>query len=210
MLSFRTLALVCFIVVSLFAAKPPKEMILTTPAGMTIVLHEDSTWTFQNGVKKEIEKDFTVPIDNGKIIMISTAGTWAYVTSEIKDERELVPSDSVTSKGHAVSRDVAVATAQAQKQALDQAIERMRIALKNMKIDQKKLADCVKRVEKQVDKTENFKKETGWEVSIAIKIDRGGIFAVAECAEKTPAAAPVKKTEEKKAEEKKPEEKKQP
>jgi hypothetical protein len=91
-----------------------------------------------------------------------------------------------------VNRDVAVATAQAQKQALDQAVARMKIALKNMKIDPAKIADCIKRVEKQVDKNDNFKKDIGWEVSVSMKLDRGSIFAVAECAEKT-APAPAKK-----------------
>jgi hypothetical protein len=169
-----------------------KDMILSTPDGLNIVLHDDSTWVFQNGQRNDLEKDFTVPVSNGKIVLISASGTWGFVNSEIKDERELVPSDSVTGKGHAANRDIAVATAQAQKQAFDQVVARMKIALKNMKIDQTKLSDCVRRVEKNIDKNDNFKKDIGWEVSVSMKLDRGSIFAVAECAEKK--AKPVDTT----------------
>ena len=170
-----------------------KDMVLSTPDGMNIVLHDDSTWVFQNGKRNEIEKDFTVPVSDSKIVLISSGGTWEFVSSEIKDERELVPADSVTGKGHAVNKDLAVATAQAQKQALDQVTARMKIALKNLKIDQTKLADCVKRVEKTVDKNDNFKKDVGWDVAVSMKLDRGSLFAVADCAQKVKTAdAPAK------------------
>jgi hypothetical protein len=167
------------------SAKPPvpKDMILTTADGkMDILLKEDSTWVIQRGGSGEIEEDFTVPVSGGKIVLISTDGTWGYVSKEIKKEREIIPADSVTARGHAVNSDVAVANALAEKEALSQAVARMKITLKNVKIDQKQLAGCVKRVEKDVDKKEEFKKGVGWEVTIRMKLDRGSILAVADCA----------------------------
>jgi hypothetical protein len=60
----------------------------------------------------------------------------------------------------------------------------MKIALGKLKIDAAKLPDCVKRVEKDVSKKEDFKQGSGWDVSVRIFLDRGSILAVAECAMK--------------------------
>ena len=161
-----------------------KDMVLTTLQGEEIILKDDNTWVYKDGKRNDLEKDFTVPVSGGKIVLVMADGSWGYTKEEIIDERVLIPSDSVTSHATSTSMDVAVATNKAQKQALDQLIARMRVALKKIKIDQTKFADCVKRVEKDVDKTEDFKKGVGWTVSIAIKCDRGSILAVADCAMK--------------------------
>lgn len=161
-----------------------KDMILTTLDNQKILLREDNTWVFQDGKKREIEKDFTVPVSGGKVVLVSADGTWGYVEKEIPDERVLIPAESVTGKGHSLHSDVAVATAQAQKQALSEATSRMKNALKKMPVDQKKIPDCVKRVEKDIDKKEDFIKGKGWDVTIVIKLDRGSILAVADCASK--------------------------
>jgi hypothetical protein len=161
-----------------------KDMVLTTLQGEEIILKEDNTWVFKDGKRNDLESDFTVPVSGGKIVLIMADGSWGYTKEEIIDERVLIPADSVTGRATATSTDVAVATNKAQKQALDQVIARMRVALKKVKIDQTKFVDCVKRVEKDVDKTEDFKKGAGWTVSIAIKCDRGSILAVADCAMK--------------------------
>jgi hypothetical protein len=166
------------------AKQPPKDLILTTLDGVDVVLHADNTWEIQGGKNVDFEKDFTVPVPGGKIVLIVMDGTWSYVDKEIQDENDLIPTQSVSGAGHAVHMDYAVATAQAQKQALTQVGTRMRTALKNMKIDLKKIDDCIKRVEKDVDKKEEFKKGTGWDVSITMALDRGSILAVADCAMK--------------------------
>ncbi len=148
------------------------------------MLKDDNTWVYENGKPSEIEKDFTVPVSNGKIILIGTDGTWGYVEKEIKDEEKLIKTDSVVGTGHSVNRDINAATADAQKQALRQAVSKMKNALHQLEIDDSKLEDCVKRVEKQVDKKEDFKQGTGWDVNIRMVLDKGSIFAVADCAKK--------------------------
>jgi hypothetical protein len=169
---------------SLAAKRPPNDLILTTLDGIDIVLHADNTWEVQSGKNVEFEKDFTVPVAGGKIVLISLDGTWSYVDKEMQDENDLIPTQSISGAGHAVHMDVAVANAQAQKQALTQVSTRMRTALKKVKIDLKKLDDCIRRVEKEVDKKEEFKKGVGWDVSISMVLDRGSILAVADCAMK--------------------------
>jgi hypothetical protein len=161
-----------------------KDMILTTLQGEEIVLKEDNTWVYKNGKRNELEENFTVPVSGGKIVLIAADGSWGYVDKEIIPERVLIPADSVTGKATVTSVDVAVATNKAQKQAMDQVIARMRVALKKVKLDQTKFVDCVKRAEKDVDKKEDFKKGAGWTVSISIKCDRGSILAIADCAMK--------------------------
>jgi len=181
---------------SLFA----KEMVLTTLEGEKIVLHDDNTWALQNGKRADFDKDFTVPVANGKVVLIATDGTWGYVEKEIKDEEKLIKVDSVTGNGHSVNRDVMAATAEAQKQALNQIMTKMKNALRQLDIAPKKLEDCVKRVEKEVDKKEDFKEKVGWDVSVKVVLDRGSIYAVADCAKKSEndtTAAPKKKSKKK-------------
>jgi hypothetical protein len=176
----KTMLLLCLASSLLYA----KDMVLTTLQGEEIILKDDNTWVYKSGKRNDLENDFTVPVSGGKIVLIAADGSWGYTKEEIIDERVLIPSDSVTAHATSTSIDVAVATNKAQKQAMDQLTARMRVALKKIKIDQAKFADCVKRVEKDVDKQEAFKKGVGWTVSIAIKCDRGSILAVADCAMK--------------------------
>jgi hypothetical protein len=161
-----------------------KDMILTTLDGQKIILHEDNTWVFQSGKKTEIEKDFTVPVTGGKIVLIATDGTWGFVEKEIVNEEELVRADSIVGNGHSLNKDVTAANAEAQKLALAQAVSKMKVALSRLKIDQPKVADCVKRVEKDVSKKEDFKQGKGWDVSVRMFLDRGSILAVADCSMK--------------------------
>jgi hypothetical protein len=177
-----------------------KDMILTTLEGVKIVLHEDNTWVLESGKRADYEKDFTVPVSGGKVVLVATDGTWGYVEKEIKDEEKLIKVDSVVGTGHSVNRDIVAATAAAQKQAMGQTMTKMKNALRQLDIVQSKLEDCVKRVEKVVDKKEDFKQAVGWDVTIRMVLDRGSIFAVADCAKKSDAdtvAAPKKKAKAK-------------
>jgi len=161
-----------------------KDMVLTTLEGTDLILKDDSTWVYKSGKPIDVKEDFTVPVDGGKFVLIAADGTWGFVKHEVKKEKELIPADTVIAKGHAVHIDLATATARAQKDALSQAVTKMTYALRNVKIDPKKLADCVKRVEKDVDKKENFNKATGWDVTVVLTLDRGSILAVADCSMK--------------------------
>jgi hypothetical protein len=159
-------------------------MVLTTLDGQKIVLHEDNTWTFQSGKRAEIDQDFTVPVNGGKIVLIATDGTWGFVEKEIVHQEEEVKADSVVGNGHSVNKDVMAANAEAQKLALAQATAKIKVALGKLKIDGTKLSDCIKRAEKDVTKKEDFKQGTGWDVSVRVFLDRGSILAVADCAMK--------------------------
>lgn len=172
---------------ALLSAAFAKEMILTTLEGTDLILKDDSTWVYKSGKPIDDEADFTVPVDAGRYVLISADGTWGFVKTPIKKEREIIPTDTVIGKGRATHIDVATATALAQKEALAQAVTKTKIALKNAAIDVKKVEECVKRVEKEVDKNEVFTKGKGWDVSIVMTLDRGSILAVAECSMKEPA-----------------------
>jgi hypothetical protein len=183
-----------------------KDMVLTTIDGQKLLLKEDNTWVLASGKAENFEKDFTVPVSGGKVVLIATDGTWGFVEKEMVNEEELIRTDSIIGNGHAINKDVMAANAEAQKQALSQVNTKMRIALSRLKIDHKLLIDCVKRVEKDVAKKEDFKSGTGWDVTLRVFLDRGSILAVAECAMKkndavtdtlNKAALPKKKTEEK-------------
>jgi hypothetical protein len=176
----KSFYIICISCCLLFA----KDMLLTTLDGIKIVLKEDNTWVLQSGKQANFEKDFTVPVSGGKIVLIATDGTWGFVEKEIVYQEELVTTDSIVGNGHSVNKDVLVANAEAQKQALSQVTAKMKNALVKIKTDPKLLADCIKRVEKDVTKKEDFKQGTGWDVTIRMFLDRGSILAVAECAMK--------------------------
>jgi hypothetical protein len=178
------------------SAKPvahAAEMELTTPDGVAIILKPDSTWSFKNNNQEGVENDFTVPVNNGKIIKISHDQTWSFVKKEIIPENKILACDSVSGKGHSINPDINTATDVAQKQAMQEISTKVKIALKNIKIDAKKLPDCIKDAHKDVSKNEDFKKNTGWEVSVLVKIDKTGLMAISDCAKKSADTSAMKK-----------------
>ncbi|MGB7567725.1 MAG: hypothetical protein WBM07_07690 [Chitinivibrionales bacterium] len=170
----------------------PVSMELTTPDGTAIILNPDSTWSFKNGKQEPIDKDFTVPLRNGKIIKIAQDQTWSYVKEEIVNVTQVLASDSVTGKGHCVNADVTAATDVAQKQALQDLTAKIKLALGKIKSDPKKLPDCIKEVQKNVVKNEDFKKGIGWEITVLVTVNKSGLLALSDCAKKTIDSAAVK------------------
>jgi hypothetical protein len=73
------------------------------------------------------------------------------------------------------------ASAIAMKNAVGNATNKLKAAIKNKKLNYTKLQDCVKRVEKDVDSEENFTKGKGWSVTTNIVLDKGSILAVLDC-----------------------------
>jgi hypothetical protein len=193
-------AIIFFTLIScgvLFAEKgvliEKQAMELKTLDGTRILLYEDSTWQFKDPKHQEIEKDFTVPLGGGRIVLISKDQRWGFVDREIVYESDILVFDSVAAKGHSVNMDLNTATNAAQKQALQEATAKTKAALKKFKIDPLKVADCVKNGEKIVDKKEDFKKGTGWDVSIAILINKSGLLSISDCAKKPQDTAAAKK-----------------
>ena len=158
---------------------------LTTPDGMQIILNPDSTWQFKNGKPATIEQDFTVPIGGGRLILITQDGKWGFTRKEIINSTAHLISDSIVAKGHNINMDLNTATATAQKQVLKEMNLKIRAAIRKFKLDPKKLEECIKNVEKGVDKNENFKKGVGWDVFITITVNKYGLLAITECAKKT-------------------------
>jgi hypothetical protein len=192
-----TIFFILFSSSALFAEKgvltETQAMELKTPDGVRILLNPDSTWQFKDGKHADIEKDFTVPIGGGRIILISSNQKWGFVDKEIVYESDILGADSVFAKGHSVNADLNNATSAAQKQALQEATAKTKTALKKFKIDPLKVADCVKNGEKSVDKKEDFKKGTGWDVSISILINKSGLLSIADCAMKPQDTTSTKK-----------------
>jgi hypothetical protein len=157
---------------------------LKTPDGMLIVLNPDSTWQFKDGKAATIESDFTVPVGGGRIIKISQDGKWGFTDKEIINSTVHLISDSIVAKGHNINMDLNTATAAAQKQALKEMNIKIKAAIKNFKINPAKLEECIKNIEKGVDKKEDFKKGSGWDVAITIIVNKNGLMGVTECAKK--------------------------
>ncbi len=157
---------------------------LKTPDGLMIVLNPDSSWAFKDGKTSTIEQDFTVPVGGGRIILITQDGRWGFTNKEIINSTVHLVSDSIVAKGHNINMDLNTATAAAQKQVLKELNVKIRGAVKNFKLDATKLEECIKNVEKSVDKKEDFKKGSGWDVSVVIIVNKTGLLGVTECAKK--------------------------
>ena len=185
---FASAVIIMFSYCMCFSAKTvsrPVSMELTTPDGTAIILNPDSTWSFKNGKQEPIDKDFTVPLRNGRIIKIAQDQTWSYVKEEIVNVTQVIVSDSVTGKGHCLNADVTNATDVAQKQAMQDLTAKIKLALGKIKSDPKKLPDCIKDVQKNVVKTEDFKKGAGWEITVLVTVNKSGLLALSDCAKKT-------------------------
>jgi hypothetical protein len=179
-----------------FSAKTvsrPVNMELTTPDGTAIILNPDSTWNFKSGKQEAIDKDFTVPLRNGKIIKIAQDQTWSFVKEEIVSGNQALPCDSVLAKGHCINADVTAATDVAQKQAMQDLSVKIKLVLIKFKIDLGKLPDCIKNVQKNVEKKEDFKKGVGWEITVLVTVNKSGLLALSDCAKKTIDSTAVKK-----------------
>jgi hypothetical protein len=169
---------------------------LKTPDGLEIVLNPDSTWAFKDGKNSTVEQDFTVPVGGGRIILITQDGKWGFTHKEIINSTVHLVSDSIIAKGYSVNPDLNTATAATQKQVLKEMNGKIRAAVKNFKLDPTKIEECIKNVEKGVDKKENFVKGKGWEVSVTIIVNKTGLMGITECAKKpepAPGAAKKKK-----------------
>jgi hypothetical protein len=183
--SILTLIFSCFYV---FAVKgilvEQQAWELKTPDGLVIVLNPDSTWLFKSGKTSTIEADFTVPVGGGKIIKIYQDGKWGFTDKEIINSTVHLISDSIVAKGHNINMDLNTATAAAQKQVLKEMSIKIKAAIKNFKLNPAKLEECIKNVDKVVDKKENFIKGSGWDVSVVIIVNKTGLMGVTECAKK--------------------------
>lgn len=173
------------IALSAKTAPPPPNMELTTPDGIAIILNPDSTWAFKSGKQEAVDNDFTVPLRNGKIIKIAQDQTWSYVKEEIVSESHALTVDSLVAKGHSINLDIGTATDAAQKQAMQDLSTKIKLVLAKFKLDAKKLPDCIKNVQKEVVKTEDFKKGVGWEITVLLTVKKNGLLAVSDCSKKS-------------------------
>ena len=105
---------------------------------------------------------------------------------------QVIVGDSVVGKGHCVNADVTNATDVAQKQAMQDLTAKIKLALAKIKSDPKKLPDCIKELQKNVVKNEDFKKGAGWEVSVLVTVNKSGLLALSDCAKKTIDSTAVK------------------
>ena len=190
------LMMVCIMCVSVCICFAGEDtlMTLTTLTGEELTLRADGIWVPAHGQEVLFEKDFTVPISGGRFVLINTDGTWGFVKEELLYAEDLITTTKITSKGIVSNIDVTVATEKAKNKAFAGAVSKAKNAIKKIKkIDYKKVEECVRAVEKEVDVQETHSKSKGWTVQVLITLDKGSLLAVVECA---------RKTEEEKAEKK--------
>lgn len=158
-------------------------MTLEIRNGKSIILHDDNTWEFDNNNKyEEIEEDFTVTLDDNRIIMIRTDYSWGFIEKAALDHKANLPVTLITASGSALHVVLSQASAIAMQNAVLQATKKLQHSLKNRKMNFKMLQDCVRRVEKDIDSQETFTKDKGWRVVTQITLDGGSILAVIACA----------------------------
>jgi hypothetical protein len=170
----------------------PKRMVLSTPDGRDILLKEDNTWEPEGGREMIVDKDFTVPLNDGRFVMITADGSWAFVNKELQYADDMLIVDRVVAKGTGRSIDVNAAANAARKQAMDNAAAKTREAVRNIKVNGKKIRGCIEQVEKEVESEESFVKGSGWTVNVTVTLDKGSLLAVVGCARDTVPASPSK------------------
>jgi|GEM_PF-2369091 len=169
--------------------EPPKQMLLSTPDGKEIMLKEDNIWEPAGKAEMNVEKDFTVPLNDGRIVLIGADGTWGFVNKEVQYAEDMLTTDKVVARGTGQSVDVTAATNAATRQAMENAVLKTRDAVRKIKVNTKKIRECIERVEKDVDSQEQFVQGKGWTVNVSITLDKGSLLAVVDCAQDSASAA---------------------
>lgn len=173
-----TATLILFIALSLsFAA----DMTLVNE-GKEFILHEDNTWDFVNKNIDDLTENAFITLDDNRIILLTTDYTWRFVDkAELKKTNDNISVKVISAQGTAQHRVLAEATANAKNKALVNATKKLKASIKHKKLNYNKLLDCVRRVEKEEDSSENFSKGKGWHVTIKMTLDKGSILAVLDC-----------------------------
>ncbi|MBD3392039.1 MAG: hypothetical protein GF418_08195 [Chitinivibrionales bacterium] len=185
---YLKLAALTSLLVFSFSNAAEKKMVLITTEGDELQLFQNNTWMPVKGQEILYEKDFTVPLPDGRHVLINVDGTWGFVTEELLYAEDLLTTKKVVGKGRATHIDVNIATDKAKKKAFDNTVVKAKNALRKMKkIDYKQVPDCIKRVEKDIEVSEQFAKSSGWTVQVLITLDEGSLLAVVECAHDTTA-----------------------
>ncbi|MGD9201642.1 MAG: hypothetical protein PVI26_08780 [Chitinispirillia bacterium] len=173
--------LTTFFFISFFGAFAFSNDMTLVYNNQEIILHEDETWDFADQNAKEFKESFNITLNDNRIIRISTDYSWRFVAKNELNSIEFVTTKNVSAKGNATHPVLAEANARAMENAVKKASVKLKASVKNRKLNLANLTDCVKRVEKDVDKQEKFTKGTGWNVKVEIALDKGSILSVLDC-----------------------------
>ncbi|MBN1982262.1 MAG: hypothetical protein JW795_12080 [Chitinivibrionales bacterium] len=149
--------------------------------GITLILHDDNSWDFQNKESPEFKDDFTVTLNDNRTVKIMGNHAWQFLSKSELNQKENITLHTVNVQGTSTHPGLADATELATRKAVQNAIKKIRASLPNQKFNLKKLENCIRRVEKEVSQTENFVQGKGWTVALDMTLDKGSLLAVLDC-----------------------------
>jgi hypothetical protein len=173
------------------------DMTLIMDNNQAVILHEDNTWEFKDRNLPDLTKDVYLGLNDNRTIKVGADYSWKFVGAAELSSNENIAPDSVSAKGSANHIGLPEAKAIALNNAVEKATGKFQTAVKQKKLDYKKLKECIRRVEKDIDYEQNFVTGRGWSVSAKVLLDKGSILAVLECVNppKPPKAAEGEKKE---------------
>lgn len=149
--------------------------------GTSYVLHEDNTWDFLDRDAPELKEDLIATLPDNRTIKLLGNHSWQFLTKDELKQNSNLSISVVKVQGRGTHSGYSEAVNIATKKALANATQKIRSSLPQKKLNQKKLENCVRRVEKESNQSDAFTKGKGWSVTIDWVLDKGSILAVLDC-----------------------------
>jgi hypothetical protein len=169
--TIRSAAMLAAILLSALFAE---DLYLTLEDGVSVILHQNYTWDYQEGDEKSIGLGKPILLDDGSTIVVNKNGTWGFVTDKLS-QRPGIETDvaSVSGVGVAQREKLDDAKASAMETALKRLAKQFKAAVPELKVDEQTLIDCIYKEEKNIETGEVKLKL--WKATVKLQLDEQGV-----------------------------------
>jgi hypothetical protein len=174
----RTVWRWCVILLCTVGISAGGDVTLSLENGIDLLLHEDGTWSVDGDQRFKVDNTFTVTVPDGRIIAILPDYRWGYVDESQAEEINLKKVYATAKASHA---DVSEATRKAENMAIDRIARKLMKTFKDHKPTMKKLRECIRNNDKDIEKADAFSKSLGWKVDMKITLNKDDLVAVRDC-----------------------------
>jgi hypothetical protein len=150
---------------------------LSLDNNLTVLLHDDHTWTPSDPKARGDLVEMTITLEDGQDVHLSADGTWSFVVDESNAAEE--GFTNIYHTGRATATDALEAGKLAEKLAVDGLVKRLK-AVVGAGVPAGDLAACVQDIDKEVLRQERKEGEQ-YRVLIRLTLDKVAIDAVQEC-----------------------------
>jgi len=159
-----------------------EDMYLTLEDGVSVVLHSNHTWSYDEGNKASLSLGKPITLDDGTTLVVNKDGTWGFVLDKQGGSVKSTNLESVNAVGIAKREQVSDAKASAMETALGRLAKQMKSAVPDLaNVKEQTLLDCIQKEEKEVESSEEMQEI--WKATVKLRLDGTGVRNVLHCVE---------------------------